>query len=257
MADNYQNIKFNKSDNVVEIVLDNPPVNIMTQAMMEEMISVLDNLIKDEDQHLLIFKAEGKHFSAGADVAEHTKDKCPEMIPVFMKLFYRINQIANPTIAIVQGSALGGGCELATFCDIVIASERAKFGQPEIMVGAIPPVAVAVFPHLIGRNKTLELLLTGEVITAHEAERIGLINKVFPEENFQEKSEEFISKLTSKSQVILKLTKLAIDSGLFISVDQALKGAEKIYLQQLLKTEDAYEGIQAFIEKRSPAWKGK
>lgn len=134
MSQPYKNILFRKSNNVAEIALNNPPVNIMTQAMMEEMISVLDELIKDDALHLLIFKAEGKHFSAGADVAEHTKERCPDMIPVFMKLFYQMNRITCPTIAVVQGSALGGGCELATFCDIVIASEKAKFGQPEIMV---------------------------------------------------------------------------------------------------------------------------
>ena len=257
MSQAYQNILFKKSNNVAEIVLNNPPVNIMTQAMMEEMISVLERLIKDDDCHLLIIKAEGKHFSAGADVAEHTREKCPDMIPVFMKLFYQMNRITCPTIAVVQGSALGGGCELATFCDIVIASEKAKFGQPEIMVGAFPPVAVAIFPHLIGRNRTLELLLTGDVISAVDAERIGLINKVFPEESFQEKADAFISKITNKSAAVLKITKAATDKGLYTPVDQALKNAEKIYLEQLLRTEDAHEGIQAFLEKRSPVWKGK
>jgi len=257
MAKNYQNILYNKSNNVAEIVLNNPPVNIMTQAMMEEMISVLDELINDNDLHLLIFKAEGKHFSAGADIAEHTREKCPEMIPVFMKLFYRLNRIACPTVAVVQGSALGGGCELATYCDMVIASEKAKFGQPEISVGALAPVAVAIFPHLIGRNRALELLLSGDIIPATEAERIGLINKVFPEETFQEKTDEFISKIISKSSVVLKITKMVTDTGLYTTVDQALKNAEKTYLERLLDTEDAREGIQAFLEKRSPVWKGR
>ena len=257
MSQAYENILFKKSNNVAEIALNNPPVNIMTQAMMEEMISVLDELIKDDALHLLIFKAEGKHFSAGADVAEHTKERCPDMIPVFMRLFYQMNRITCPTIAVVQGSALGGGCELATFCDIVIASEKAKFGQPEIMVGAFPPVAVAIFPHLIGRNRTLELLLTGDVISAIEAEKIGLINKVFPEDIFQEKTDELISKMISKSSVVLKITKMATDTGLYAPVDQALKNAEKIYLGQLLDTEDAHEGIQAFLEKRPSVWKGK
>jgi len=257
MSQSYNNILFKKSDQVAEITLNNPPVNIMTQAMMEEMISVLDDLTGDDDLHLLIFKAEGKHFSAGADVAEHTRDKCPEMIPVFMKLFYQLNRITCPTIAVVQGSALGGGCELVTFCDIVVASEKAKFGQPEIVVGAFPPVAVVIFPHLIGRNRSLELLLTGDVISASEAERIGLINKVFPEDDFQQNVDALISKITSKSSVVSKITKTAIDEGLYTPVDQALRNAEKLYLQRLLDTEDAHEGIQAFLEKRSPVWRGR
>ncbi len=132
MTKTYQNIIFNKSNNIAEIILNNPPVNIMTQIMMAEINLVLEDLIEDDKLHLLIFKAEGKHFSAGADVAEHTKEKCPEMIPEFMRLFSLLNKISCPSIAVVQGMALGGGCELATYCDMVVASEKAKFGQPEI-----------------------------------------------------------------------------------------------------------------------------
>lgn len=257
MTETYQNIRFNRSDNIAEIVLANPPLNIMTQAMMEEINAVLEGLITDEQLHLLIFKAEGKHFSAGADVAEHTKEKCPEMIPEFMKLFYQLGRITCPIIAVVQGSALGGGCELVTYCDMVIASEKAKFGQPEIAVGVFPPVAVAIFPHLVGRNKALELLLSGNIIHATEAERIGLINKVFPEDQFQENVDEFMSTLTDKSSIVLKITKKVIDWGLYKPVHQALENAEQTYLQQLMETEDANEGLQAFLEKRTAMWKGK
>lgn len=257
MTHDYKTIKFTKSNNVAEIVLDNPPMNIMTQEMMKEINSVLDDLIKDDDLHLLTFRAEGKYFSTGADVAEHTKEKCTEMISEFMKLFYQLNKIACPTIAIVHGTALGGGCELATYCDLIIASEKAKFGQPEISVGVFPPVGVVIFPHLIGRNRAFELLLSGDIISATEAEKIGLINKVFPEDNFQERVDEFLSKFTSKSSIVLKITKKAVDQGLYTDVNHALENAEKIYLQQLMETEDANEGIQAFLEKRSPNWKGK
>ena len=257
MLQDYKNIKYKKPDNVAEIVLDNPPVNIMTQAMMKEINAVLNDLIKDDNLHLLIFKAEGKHFSAGADVAEHTKEKCPEMIPEFMRLFFNLNRISCPTIAVVQGMALGGGCELVTFCDMVIASEKAKFGQPEIAVGVFPPVGVVVFPHLVGRNRALELLLSGDIIPAAEAERIGLINKVFPEENFQEKVDEFISKFTGKSSVVLKLTKKAVDQSLYAPVTKAMESAEYVYLRELMETADANEGIRAFLEKRAPVWKGK
>lgn len=257
MTQSYKNIKYKKPDNVAEIVLDNPPVNIMTQAMMKEINAVLNDLIKDNDLHLLIFKAEGKHFSAGAAVAEHTKEKCPEMIPEFMRLFFNLNRISCPTIAVVQGMALGGGCELVTFCDMVIASKKAKFGQPEIGVGVFPPVGVVIFPHLIGRNRALELLLSGDIISAAEAERIGLINKVFPEENFQEKADEFISKFTGKSSVVLKLTKKAVDQSLYAPVTKAMESVEYVYLRELMETFDANEGIRAFLDKRSPIWKGK
>ncbi|MFC1563700.1 enoyl-CoA hydratase/isomerase family protein [candidate division KSB1 bacterium] len=257
MPENFKTIIFKKENNVAEIILNNPPVNIMTQAMMEEMNSALEGLALDEDLHLLVFKAEGKHFSAGADVVEHTRDKCKEMIPEFTKLFFNLNKIQCPVIAVVQGMALGGGCELIIFCDMVIASEKAKIGQPEISVGVFPPLGVVLFPHLIGRNRAMELLLSGDVITAAEAERTGLINKCYPEDQFAEKTLEFIEKFRNKSPIVLKMTKKAIDASLYSTVMDSLKNAEEIYLSELMETEDANEGINAFLEKRQPVWKGK
>ncbi len=256
MAHNFSKIQYKKTNNVAEIVLNDPPLNIITLAMMQEINSVLTELVDDEKLHLLIFKANGKHFSVGADVAEHTREKCPEMIPEFMNIFYNLNRISCPTIAVVQGMALGGGCELVVFCDMVLASEKAKFGQPEISVGVFPPVAAVIFPILCGRNRAFELLLSGNTISAVEAEKIGLINKVYPEDQFQEKVKEFLLKLTNKSSSVLKLSKRTIDRGLNMSVIEALADAEKTYLQELMESFDANEGIQAFLEKRSPVWKG-
>ncbi len=257
MAGDFQNIICKKTEKTLEISLNNPPVNIMTQAMMQEIISVLGKISEEDNLHALIFRSEGKHFSAGADVAEHTKEKCREMIPEFMRLFVSLNRISCPTIAVVQGMALGGGCELAMFCDMIIASEKAKFGQPEIAIGVFPPVAVAILPHLIGRNRAFELLLSGDIISAAEADKIGLINKILPEDGFHEKAEEFIAKFTSKSPAVLKITKRIIDEGLYCTVFQAMSAAKNIYLNELMNTEDANEGIAAFLEKRAPVWKGK
>jgi cyclohexa-1,5-dienecarbonyl-CoA hydratase len=257
MTQDFKTIKFFKKNNIAEIVLCNPPVNIMTQAMMGEINSVLEQLVNDNTLHLLLFRAEGNHFSAGADVAEHTKDKCKEMIPEFSKLFFNLNKIECPTIAIVHGMALGGGCELVIFCDMVIASEKAKIGQPEIAVGVFPPIGAVIFPHLTGRNKAIELLLSGDVISAIEAERIGLINKAFPEETFQEHVDEFIAKFKNKSSIVLKITKKAIDKSYYSAVSKAISDTEKIYLHELMETTDANEGIQAFMEKREPQWRGE
>jgi cyclohexa-1,5-dienecarbonyl-CoA hydratase len=160
-------------------------------------------------------------------------------------------------MALVDGMALGGGCELATFCDMVIASERATFGQPEIKVGVFPPVAALVFPQLIGRNRALELLLTGDVIDAAEAKALGLINKVFPTQAFRRQADEFIGKLTSLSASVLKLTKQAVDRGLYANWRDGLVSVEKLYLGELMKTEDAREGLNAYLEKRKPTWKNR
>jgi cyclohexa-1,5-dienecarbonyl-CoA hydratase len=206
---------------------------------------------------VLVIDHRGKAFSAGVSIQDHTPEKVGEMITKFHGMFRLLNSLAVPSLALVDGMALGGGCELAVFCDMVIASDRATFGQPEIKVGVFPPVAAVLFPHLIGRNRALELLLTGEVIEATEARAIGLINKVIPAKSFREKTDEFVSKLTTLSVPVWRLTKRSVDRGLYMSVNEGITAVEQLYLGELMKTEDAREGLNAFLEKRRPIWKNK
>jgi cyclohexa-1,5-dienecarbonyl-CoA hydratase len=207
---------------------------------------------------VLIFDANGKAFSAGVDISDHTKDKVNEMIAVFHDIFTNLNKINAPTIALVNGAALGGGCEVATFCDIVIASEKSKFGQPEIKVGVLPPVAAAIFPKLIWNKKALELIITGATISANEAKDLGLVNHILPVENFEIEAEKFVNeKLASNSAVVLQLTKRAFLEGTNANYAESIKKIEDIYLNKLMKTNDANEGLKAFLEKRQPNWKNK
>ena len=160
-----------------------------------------------------------------------------------------------PSIAVVNGSALGGGCELALYCDMVIATEKAKFGQPEIQVGVFPPIAALVFPRMMGRKKALELILSGDIISAQEALNLGMVNKIVPEASLVEEANGFIEKFKKLSGIVLKLTKEATLAGLNDDMDQGLKAIEKIYLDRLMKTNDAIEGLKAFLDKRKPTWK--
>ena len=160
-----------------------------------------------------------------------------------------------PSIAVVNGSALGGGCELALYCDMVIATEKAKFGQPEIQVGVFPPIAALVFPRMIGRKKAMELILSGDVIGAQEALALGMVNKIVPEASLIEEVNGFIEKFKKLSGIVLKLTKEAALAGLNDDMDQGLQAIEKIYLDRLMKTHDAIEGLKAFLDKRKPTWK--
>jgi cyclohexa-1,5-dienecarbonyl-CoA hydratase len=244
-------------DGVAKITLNHPPLNIIDIPMMAELHSALERVHSSNDVKVLALDHQGKAFSAGVSINDHTPGKVEEMIEEFHALFRSLNSLAVPTVALVDGMALGGGCELAVFCDMVLASERATFGQPEIKVGVFPPVAAVLFPHLIGRNRTLELLLTGDVIEAGEAKAIGLINKVFPTESFHEKANAFISKLTSLSGRVLKLTKRAVDLSLYSGFSESLPAVEQLYLGQLMQTEDAREGLNAFLEKRKPVWKNR
>lgn len=255
MPTEFASILYDVQSGVARLTLNRPPLNILDIAMMKEINVALETLAEKDGAKLLVIDHEGKMFSAGADIKDHTADKVEELIEVFHRMFRLLNAVELPTLAVVNGAALGAGCELATFCDMAVASEQATFGQPEIKAGVFPPIAAVVLPHLIGRNRTFELLLTGEAVGAEEAAQMGLINRVFPTEGFDEKVDDFIAKLTSRSAPVLKLTKRAVDAGLYVSVERAISKAEEIYLGELMHTEDAHEGVKAFLEKRKPVWK--
>lgn len=257
MPGEYRTIVCAVDGGVARITLNLPPLNIIDIPMLGEIQSAIAQVRSEKDAKLFVFDHQGKAFSAGVSIRDHTPDKVSDMIEKFHGVFRQLHSLDLPTLALVDGMALGGGCELATFCDMVIASERATFGQPEIKVGVFPPVAAVIFPHLVGRNRALELLLTGDVISAAEAQAMGLINKVFPNEEFRQKADEFIGKLTSLSAPVLKLTKRAVDRALYADVIGGLATVEELYLGELMQTEDAREGLNAYLEKRKPIWKNK
>jgi cyclohexa-1,5-dienecarbonyl-CoA hydratase len=257
MPDEYRSILYAIKGGVGRITLNLPPLNIIDIPMLGEIHSAIGRVQSEQDVKVLVVDHHGKAFSAGVSIRDHTPDKVSEMIEKFHGVFRLLHSLAVPTMALVDGMALGGGCELATFCDMVVASERATFGQPEIKVGVFPPVAAVIFPRLVRRNRALELLLTGDVIDAAEAKAAGLINKVFPTEEFRQKANEFIGKLTSLSAPVLKLTKRAVDRALNADVMEGLAAAEKLYLGELMQTEDAREGLNAYMEKRKPIWKNR
>jgi cyclohexa-1,5-dienecarbonyl-CoA hydratase len=257
MPGEYRTIRSDFANDVARIALNLPPLNVMDMTMLEELRSALTEIHASGSAKVVVIEHQGKAFSAGVSIQDHTPDKVSEMIEKFHGVFRLLQSLAPPTVALVDGMALGGGCELATFCDMVVASERATFGQPEIKVGVFPPMAAVVFPKLVGRNRALELLLTGDIINASEAKAMGLINKVFPTEEFRQKADEFIGKLTSMSAPVLKLTKQALDGALRTNFDEGLRLVEELYLGKLMRTEDAREGLSAYLEKRKPIWKNR
>ncbi len=253
----YQHIQTELKDGVAMLTLNRAPLNWLNIEMMEEINSYFEGLMKEKSLKLLVIQATGKAFSVGVEVADHLGDLAPKMIATFHRMFRLMDAVKVPSLAVVNGSALGGGCELALYCDMVIATEKSKFGQPEIQVGVFPPIAALVFPRIIGRKKAMELILAGDTIGAQEALSLGLINKVVPEASLGEEVNAFIAKFTKLSGSVLKLTKEATLAGLNDDMDQGLKAIEKIYLGQLMKTHDAMEGLKAFLEKRKPTWKNE
>jgi cyclohexa-1,5-dienecarbonyl-CoA hydratase len=248
-------ITLEKSNNIARLTLNKPPLNVLDIAMIEELDAALKSLKDDRASKVIVIAAAGKAFSAGVDVADHTKERVDEMIKKFDDIFRTLWSLEQPTVAAVQGMALGGGCEVAIGCDFVVASEKARFGQPEIKVGVFPPVAALVLPRIIGRKKAFEWVLTGETFDAREAERIGLVNVVAPPESFDAAVNAFVGKLTALSGAVLRLAKRATQIGLDQGADAAFAEIERLYLRDLMQTADATEGLAAFLEKREPKWK--
>jgi cyclohexa-1,5-dienecarbonyl-CoA hydratase len=251
----YEFLELSVADGLATITLDRPPVNVLNIAMMAQLNAVLEKLLADGDLAAIVLRTNGKAFSAGVDVSDHTAEKVGEMIAQFHGIFRKLALTDALTIAAVNGAALGGGCEVATFCDIVLASDRAKFGQPEVQVGVLPPVAACVFPQQIGIKKAIELTAIGATIKADEAHRIGLVNQVYPADEFDASVETYLADIRKMSRPVVRLAKRATA---MISREQVLAHldrVEKLYLDELMKLSDAHEGVTAFLEKRAPVWK--
>ncbi|MGE5850671.1 MAG: enoyl-CoA hydratase/isomerase family protein [Candidatus Methylomirabilota bacterium] len=255
MESAFKDIQFELRDGVGRIVLNRPPVNILNIAMMEEIQAALRQAQATPATRAIVFSAAGRMFSAGVDIAEHTHELMERMLTTFHEIFRLLADGEIPTVAVVQGHALGGGCELACFCDLVIAAQGVKFGQPEIAVGVFPPVAAALFPHLIGGRKAAELVLTGEAIPAEEAQRIGLINAVVPSDQLVTEADRLLGRLTDKSAAVLRIAKRALRAGMAAGFDEALPRIETIYVKALMSLQDPEEGLKAFMEKRKAVWK--
>jgi cyclohexa-1,5-dienecarbonyl-CoA hydratase len=176
------------------------------------------------------------------------------MLETFHDIFRRLRRLPCATVAGVRGPALGGGAELATFCDVVIGAQDATLGQPEIKVGVFPPIATVHYPHRIGVARTLSLLLSGEVLPAGEAHRIGLIDRVVPVEALDDAVEAQVARFRAQSAAVLRLTKRVVVESLHVPFEQALPMLEDVYRYELMTMADASEGLRAFVEKRKPVW---
>ena len=252
----YENIILESKDYVSRITINRPPTNILDIKTMSEIVSALQEIRKLEAIKAVVFTGAGtKCFSAGVEVRDHLPENVKEMLHAFHGIFREMIKLSQPTIAVVNGYALGGGCELALFCDMVIASEKSELGQPDIKLGNFAPLALAAYPFFIWRKKVYEFLFTGDSISAKEAERIGLVNKVVPESELKEAEESLLKKLLDLSSVAIRASKMAMAVIFNEQFERALDAVETIYLSELAPAEDGLEGLVAFLEKRPPVWK--
>src|SRR5437588_5981603 len=232
--------------NAYRITLADPPLNILDIAMLEELRDAIAGVAPD--RHALIIDAQGdKAFSAGASVQDHLGDRVAAMLSRFHDCFRMLAKLDVVTVALVRGAALGGGCELALACDFILASDRARFGQPEINLGVFPPVAAYQLSRQMNPRKGLELLLTGEPVDAG-----AVANAVFPAAEFDQRANQWLQKIYKQSASSLRFAKRAFRIAQSADFDERLAAVEWLYLEELMKTEDANEGLAAFIEKRQP-----
>jgi cyclohexa-1,5-dienecarbonyl-CoA hydratase len=255
----YKEIQFNVTDRVARITFARPPLNVLTISMMKEVSEAVYRVGKMSDVCAIVFSAapSTRAFSAGVSIEEHRSETVFQMLEAFHSIFRALDAVSKPVVALVTGAALGGGCELVAFADIVIAARNARFGQPEIKIGTFPPVAAVILPKVIGEKRARELILTGELLTADAAHALGLVNHVVGEQELEAKAEELLTSLRQLSAPALEMARRAMVQTAGMEFDEALKRAENIYLNQLMSYKDPQEGVEAFIEKRPPRWKHK
>jgi len=249
-------IQLERLGGLVRLVLDRPPLNVLNIPMLRDLDEALESLREDASVHVLLITGSGRAFCAGVDVADHTADRVDEMIKTFHRVIERLMDLQFPVVAAVNGAALGGGCELALACDVVLAREGAKLGQPEVRLGVFPPAAAVLLSRLVGRQTAADLILSGRVIEAEEALAVGLVSRVMPSDEFDSGVEEYAAAMASLSGPVLRITKRALREGESGSTGDAMRRVEQLYLDELMQLDDAHEGLAAFTEKRVPAWSG-
>lgn len=237
------------------IKLNTPPANILTAAMMKELAFQLDQEISHPHKKLIVLSGAGKHFSFGASVEEHTKDKVAHMLPVFHSLIGKIIHSNVPTLAQVSGQCLGGGFELALSCSFIFADGTAKMGVPEIQLGVFPPVAAALLPILSNFSLTSQMILTGEKRNAEELYQTGVVTH-HVKEDLEGAVMRFVEEqILPKSASSLRMAHRAARMILAKQYQDSIQELETLYLKDLMATHDAKEGIESFLEKRKPKWK--
>lgn len=255
----FENIEVRVSGRVARIVLNKPPYNALTVRMMQEMVQAIESLHDEREVRVVVMEgAPGStFFSAGVASQDATPQRAFQMMEAFQAIFKSIFEISKPLITVINGPAVGAGCELALFGDLVIATEKARFAQPEVRAGVFPPIAAVMLPHLIGPKRAMEMILMAEPIGHEKALQLGLVNRVVMEANLQKELEAILLKITEQSSAVLEMAKRVMFDAIGHPLHEAVRRSASLYLNQLMDLEDAQEGLLAVAERRKPVWKNK
>lgn len=255
--DEFKHIKFKVEGSVARLTLNRPEHNLLNEAMLRELADGIGYAGDRDEVKLIVLDSACKVFCGGIDVGEYTSQRVFQMLDAFHGAFAGMLEVGKPVICVVNGPAIGGGAELAAFGDFVVATPKARFAQPEISIGVFPPLASTILPFIVGPKVALELVLTGEPVTAERAHELGLVNRLVPEVQLQQAVSDLIMRITSHSGPVLTMAKRAILGGMGMSLKDGLKHSMNIFLNELYRLEDSQEGLRAMVEKRKPAWKNR
>jgi cyclohexa-1,5-dienecarbonyl-CoA hydratase len=253
----FQFVKVRVEGEVAHLTLDRPEHNLLNERMLAELAVGINTLGEQRDIKLLVLDSAAKAFCGGIELAEYTQRRVFQMLDAFHGAFSAMLDTSKPLLVVVNGPAFGGGAELAALGDLVIATPKAKFAQPEIKLGVFPPLAAAILPYLLGPKHALELVLTGETISAERARELGLVNWLVPEEDLQKKIDEVVARVTAQSAPVLTMAKKAIMGSLGLPLRDGVRNSMKVFLNELADLEDSQEGLRALVEKRAPKWKNR
>ncbi|HLK03883.1 MAG TPA: enoyl-CoA hydratase/isomerase family protein [Candidatus Acidoferrum sp.] len=253
----FEYIKVRLEGSVARMTLNRPEHNLLNESMLRELADGIDAIGQKDEIKLIVLDSACKVFCGGIEVGEYTSQRVFQMLDAFHSAFAGILETAKPVVCVVNGPAIGGGAELAAFGDMVIATPKARFAQPEISIGVFPPLASTILPYLVGPKKALELVLTGEPVTAERALEMGLVNRLVPEADLEKAVNDLVGRITGHSGPVLTMAKKAILSGMGLSLKDGLKQSMNIFLNELYRLEDSQEGLHALVEKRKPNWKNR
>jgi cyclohexa-1,5-dienecarbonyl-CoA hydratase len=253
----FQYVKFRIDGEVAHLRLDRPEQNLLNERMLMEIAAGINSVSEKASVKMILLDSAGKTFSGGIELGEYTQRRVFQLLDAFHNAFSAMLDTSKPVLVVVNGPAYGGGAELAALGDLVIATPNAKFAQPEIKLGAFPPLAAAVLPYILGPKRALELVLTGEAMSAEKAREVGLINWLVPEAELVAKVDEVIRRVTSQSGPVLTMAKKAILGSLGLPLRDGVRNSMKVFLNELADLEDSQEGLRALVEKRAPKWKNR
>jgi cyclohexa-1,5-dienecarbonyl-CoA hydratase len=253
----FQFVKFRVEGEVVRLTLDRPEHNLLNERMLAEVAAGISAVSEQSGVKLIVLDSAAKAFCGGIEVGEYTQRRVFQLLDAFHVAFSAMLDTSKPLLVVVNGPAFGGGAELAALGDLVIATPKARFAQPEIKLGIFPPLAAAILPYILGPKLALEQVLTGETMSAERAHELGLVNWVVPENELQKKVDEIIAKVTAQSGPVLTMAKKAIIGSMGLPLREGVRNSMKVFLNELADLEDSQEGLRALVEKRAPKWKNR